>query len=112
MITRKLRNELIRSALLMAAQAVVSRGGKPAKKLPTPSRPVRGADAVKAKIGNNICAARIAANLTQTELATKAGTTARSISAIERGKQNVKLVLLADIAKALGKALADLAAGT
>lgn len=111
MIARKLRNQLIRSALLMAAQAVVNRSGG-AKKLPLPKRPIRGADAVKAAIGNNIAAARLAANLTQAELAAKAGTTARTISSVERGKQNVKLVLLADIAKALGKRVTDLTAGT
>ena len=111
MIPRALRNRLIRSAILMAAEALANRkSGAPLISLPKGA--VRGSEAVQAAVGANVRAARLAANLTQAELAKKAKVSTRAVSGIEKGTADAKLTVLASIAHALGKRVTDLAAGT
>jgi DNA-binding XRE family transcriptional regulator len=54
-------------------------------------------------LARQIIAARIAANLTQTQLAERAGTSQVVISRLENAAMNPSLNLLKRIAKALGK---------
>jgi DNA-binding XRE family transcriptional regulator len=111
MIPRSLRNRLIRFAILLAAEALASR--KPgAALIVLPKRTIRGSDAVRAAVGANVRATRLAAGLGQAELAKKAKTTTRTISKIEKGTSDPKLAVLASIAQATGKRVADLVAGT
>jgi DNA-binding XRE family transcriptional regulator len=108
MISRAFRNRLIRSAILMAAEALSNR--KPGAALITlPRGAVRGS---RAAVGVNVRAARLAAALTQAELAKKSKVTTRAVSGIEKGTTDPKLTVLASIARALGKRVTDLAAGT
>lgn len=111
MIPRALRNRLIRSAILMAAEALTDR--KPgAPLISLPKGAVRGLEAVRAAVGTNLRSARLAANLTQAELAKKARVSTRTVSGIEKGTTDAKLTALASIAREVGKRVTDLVAGT
>jgi DNA-binding XRE family transcriptional regulator len=111
MIPRALRNRLIRSAILMAAESLANhKSGAPLITLPKGA--VRGSEAVRVAVGANVRAARLAADLTQAELAKKAKTSTRTISGIEKGTQDAKLTVLASIDHALSKRVADLVTGT
>jgi putative transcriptional regulator len=57
---------------------------------------------------NRVRRARVVKDLTQAELAEKAGVTRQTIGLIERGKFNPSLKLCVAIAKALNKTLDDL----
>jgi transcriptional regulator with XRE-family HTH domain len=59
-------------------------------------------------IGDNVRARRKASNMTQTELAERAGITQAVISRLEAGEENLKLSTLRGIAAALGCAVIDL----
>jgi DNA-binding XRE family transcriptional regulator len=110
-ILRALRNRLISSAILMAAEAWAKRkSGAPLITLPRGA--VRGSEAVRAAVGANVRAARLVADLTQAELVKKAKTSTRTISGIEKGIQDAKLTVLASIAYALSKRVTDLVTGT
>jgi DNA-binding XRE family transcriptional regulator len=94
----------------MAAEALANRkSGAPLITLPKGA--VRG-EAVRAAVGANVRAARLAADLTQSELAKKVKTSAKTISGIEKGTQDAKLTVLARIAHVLSKGVADLVTRT
>lgn len=57
------------------------------------------------ELAHEIIKARLRANLTQSELAKKAGTSQVVISRLENGRMNPSVYLLKRIAKALGKTL-------
>lgn len=57
---------------------------------------------------NNVKLARLSANITQTDLATKTGITRQTISLIEKGAYNPSLQLCIALAKELGKTLDEL----
>jgi DNA-binding XRE family transcriptional regulator len=110
MIPRALRNRLVRSTILIAAEALANR--KPgAPQVTLASGAVRGSEAVRAAIGANERAARLAADLTHAELA-KAKVSTRAVSGIEKGTTNAKLTALASIVHALSKRITDLVGGT
>jgi putative transcriptional regulator len=57
---------------------------------------------------NRVKVARVAKNLTQSELAKRVNATRQTIGLIENGKYNPSLNLCISIAKTLGKTLDDL----
>lgn len=57
---------------------------------------------------NHVRSARIAANITQTDLARKTGITRQTIGLIEKGTYNPSLQLCVALAKELGKTLDEL----
>ncbi|PJK16135.1 transcriptional regulator [Chryseomicrobium excrementi] len=57
---------------------------------------------------NHVRSARIAANITQTDLARKTGITRQTIGLIEKGTYNPSLQLCIALAKELGKTLDEL----
>jgi transcriptional regulator with XRE-family HTH domain len=66
---------------------------------------------VQVRLGLRVAGARHARGFTQEQLAERCGMTVKAISAIERGLVNVPLMTLADIAKAIGVTISELALG-
>jgi DNA-binding XRE family transcriptional regulator len=62
-------------------------------------------------VGANVRAARLAAGLTQRELAEKAGVNRFTVSDIERGEVNFSLRILVDLANVMGVSPIDLLRG-
>ena len=57
---------------------------------------------MRALVGANIRMARLAAGMTQEELAERSGFSQQYISGLERGKRNPTIVSLYELAQALG----------
>ena len=57
---------------------------------------------MRALVGENIRRARLAAGMTQEELAERSGFSQQYISGLERGKRNPTIVSLYELAQALG----------
>jgi transcriptional regulator with XRE-family HTH domain len=57
---------------------------------------------MRALVGTNIRNARIAAGMTQEELAERSGFSQQYISGLERGKRNPTIVSIYELAQALG----------
>lgn len=70
--------------------------------------PSHAQDPVLVAFGEAIRRARLAADLSQEELAHRAGLDRSYMSSVERGSQNVGLMLASRIAQAMGVSLAEL----
>lgn len=75
--------------------------------MPTPS-PSYAGDPVLMALGGAIRHARKAQGMSQESLAAESGVERAYMSGIERGMQNLSLMTLARVAKALGLSVADL----
>jgi len=75
--------------------------------MPTPS-PSHAGDPVLVAMGGAIRNARKVKGLSQESLAAESGIERAYMSGIERGMQNMSLMTLAKVAKALGISVADL----
>ena len=62
---------------------------------------------IKAKIGLRIKSLRLDANLSQEDLALKAGIDRTYINSVENGKRNISIININKIIKALDTSLAD-----
>ena len=62
---------------------------------------------IKAKIGLRIKSLRLDANLSQEDLALKAGIDRTYINSVENGKRNISIININKITKALDTSLAD-----
>ena len=62
---------------------------------------------IKAKIGLRIKSLRLDANLSQEDLALKAGIDRTYINSVENGKRNISMININKITKALDTSLAD-----
>jgi transcriptional regulator with XRE-family HTH domain len=63
-------------------------------------------------VGGNVKAARIAAGMTQEELAERSGFSQQYISGLERGKRNPTIVSIYELGQALGVSHEQLVART
>lgn len=63
---------------------------------------------IRLLVGKNVRRLRAAAGLTQEALAEKTGLSSVYISEIERGRRNPSIIVMADIAHALGADVRDL----
>lgn len=63
------------------------------------------------RVANSVATRRLAAGLTQEQLAELVGTAARNIQRIESGRHNMTLITVARLADALGVSPEELVAG-